>query len=167
MKTSSADTETGNPTPAISEKRLLELIATVLSHYICETNPYVLFNGLLEALLEITSSEYGFIGEVFYDDKNQPYVKCYATTNIAWDSDTRKLYEENRQKGMIFSKLDSLYGSVLQDRPAGDLQSARRRPPQWRTAQRPPSSQCLHGTAFLRGRKTAGDGGYCQPGQRL
>ena len=113
MKTSSDDTETDNPTPAIPEKRLLELIATVLSHYICETNPYVLFNGLLEALLEITSSEYGFIGEVFYDEKSRPYVKCYATTNIAWDSDTRKLYEENRQKGMIFSKLDSLYGSVL------------------------------------------------------
>ena len=113
MKANSTDTETIDAPSAIPEKHLLELITTVLSHYICETNPYVLFNGLLEALLEITRSEYGFIGEVFYDDKNHPYVKCYATTNIAWDSDTRRLYEENRQKGMIFSKLDSLYGSVL------------------------------------------------------
>lgn len=98
---------------AISEKRLLEIIATVLSHYICETNPYVLFNGLLEALLDVTASEYGFIGEVFYDDDNRPYVKCYATTNIAWNRETRQLYEENQQKGMIFSVLDSLYGTVL------------------------------------------------------
>ncbi|WP_456447199.1 GAF domain-containing protein [Thiolapillus sp.] len=110
MNHNTSGNQSNSPIP---EKRLLELIATVLSHYICETNPYVLFNGLLEALLDITGSEYGFIGEVFYDAKNQPYVKCYATTNIAWDEDTRKLYEENRQKGMIFSKLDSLYGSVL------------------------------------------------------
>ncbi|WP_456405912.1 GAF domain-containing protein [Thiolapillus sp.] len=99
--------------PPISEKDLLEAITTVLSHYICETNPQVLFNGLLEALLDITDSEYGFIGEVFHDDQDQPYVKCYATTNIAWNADTRALYEENRQKGMVFSKLDTLYGSVL------------------------------------------------------
>ncbi len=100
-------------TTPIAEKDLLEAITTVLSHYICETNPQVLFNGLLEALLDITDSEYGFIGEVFYDERHQPYVKCYATTNIAWNADTRALYEENRQKGMVFSKLDSLYGSVL------------------------------------------------------
>jgi DNA-binding winged helix-turn-helix (wHTH) protein len=113
MNPGGPDKGSDNPASAIPEKQLLELIATVLSHYICETNPYILFNGLLEALLEITSSEYGFIGEVFHDDGNHPYIKCYATTNIAWDSDTRKLYEENRQKGMLFSKLDSLYGSVL------------------------------------------------------
>jgi len=100
-------------TAPIAEKDLLEAITTVLSHYICETNPQVLFNGLLEVLLDITDSEYGFIGEVFHDDRDRPYVKCYATTNIAWNADTRALYEENRQKGMVFSKLDSLYGSVL------------------------------------------------------
>ncbi len=103
----------GKPSAPITERDLLEAITTVLSHYICETNPHVLFNGLLEALLEITDSEYGFIGEVFHDEREQPYVKCYATTNIAWNADTRALYEENRQKGMEFSKLDSLYGSVL------------------------------------------------------
>ena len=97
----------------ISEKHLLEVITQVLAKYICETNPYVLFDGLLDALLEITESEYGFIGEVLHHQDNTPYVKCYATTNIAWNADTKRLYEENKQKGMIFSKLDSLYGYVL------------------------------------------------------
>lgn len=100
-------------TPQIPEKLLLNAITTVLSHYITETDPYVLFSGLLEILLEITDSEYGFIGEVFYTENNAPYIKSYATSNIAWSQMTRRLYDETKRKGMIFSKPHSLYGSVL------------------------------------------------------
>jgi len=97
----------------VPEKQLLNAITTVLSHYITETDPYILFNGLLDTLLEITYSEYGFIGEVFYTEEKQPYVKSYATTNIAWNDETRALYDENKRKGMLFSRFDSLYGAVL------------------------------------------------------
>ncbi|NOY63325.1 MAG: GAF domain-containing protein [Gammaproteobacteria bacterium] len=97
----------------ISEVLLLNAVTTALSQYIAETNPDVLFNGLLETLLELTGSEYGFIGEVFYSDDNKPYIKSYATTDIAWNAQTRKLYDEVKQRGMLFSKFDSLYGSVL------------------------------------------------------
>lgn len=97
----------------ISEYSLLASITAVLSQYITETNPYILFNGLLNILLEITDSEYGFIGEVFYTENNEPYIKSYATTNIAWSEETRRLYDETRKKGMLFSRLDSLYGAVL------------------------------------------------------
>ena len=100
-------------TPQIPEKQLLSAITTVLSHYITETDPYVLFNGLLEILLDLTKSEYGFIGEVFYTEDDKPYIKSYATTNIAWSEETRCLYNKTRRNGMIFSKVDSLYGSVL------------------------------------------------------
>jgi len=104
---------TPQTTPKIPEKLLLNAITTVLSHYITETDPYILFNGLLEVLLDITDSEYGFIGEVFYTEDNNPYIKSYATTNIAWSKKTRHLYDETKRKGMIFSKPNSLYGSVL------------------------------------------------------
>lgn len=97
----------------IPEKLLLKAITTALFQHIEETDPYVLFSGLLDTLLELTGSEYGFIGEVFYDDKHVAYIKSYATTNIAWSEDTQRLYEEAKRKGMIFSKPDSLYGAVL------------------------------------------------------
>ena len=100
-------------TSEIPEKRLLKAIATVLSQYISETDPYILFNGLLDALLDVTQSEYGFIGEVLFDPGGKPSVRSYATTNISWSPETKRLYEENRRKGMIFSRLDSLYGAVL------------------------------------------------------
>ena len=92
---------------------LLDTISRTLSDYISEANPYVLFNGLLDDLLALTGSEYGFIGEVFYSGDGLPYIQSYATTNIAWSGETRKLYAETAQKGMLFSKLDSLYGEVL------------------------------------------------------
>ncbi len=100
-------------TQQVSEKYILDAITTVLSNYIAETDPYVLFNGLLDVLLEITGSEYGFIGEVFYTNEGSPFVKSYATTNIAWSKDTNRLYEDNKRKGMVFSRPNSLYGAVL------------------------------------------------------
>ncbi|MEH6626877.1 MAG: GAF domain-containing protein [Motiliproteus sp.] len=92
---------------------LLETISNTLSRYISESNPYLLFNGLLKDLLKLTHSEYGFIGEVFHNADGTPYIQSYATTDIAWSADTRKLYQETAEKGMIFGKLNSLYGDVL------------------------------------------------------
>lgn len=97
----------------VSEYSLLTSITMVLSQYITETDPYILFNGLLDSLLEMTDSEYGFIGEVFYSENNQPFIKSYATTNIAWSERTKQLYNETQKKGMLFLRLDSLYGAVI------------------------------------------------------
>ncbi|WP_421869522.1 GAF domain-containing protein [Motiliproteus sp.] len=93
--------------------QLLETISSTLSRYINESNPYRLFNGLLEDLLRLTNSEYGFIGEVFYDRQQLPYIQNYATTNIAWSDETKQLYQDTLEKGMVFKKLNSLYGEVL------------------------------------------------------
>ena len=114
----------------IPEASLLKAITEALSQYIVEADPYVLFNGLLETLLELTGSEYGFIGEVFYSEEEKPYIKSYATTNIAWSDETQQLYEETKKNGMVFARLDSLYGAVLttgqliiSNKPASDSRS--------------------------------------------
>jgi transcriptional regulator with GAF, ATPase, and Fis domain len=119
-----------NNAEKIPENLLLKAITTALSRYIAETDPHVLFNGLLDTLLELTASEYGFIGEVFYTKDQTPFIKSYATTNIAWSEETQKLYERAQKKGMIFSREDSLYGAVLKtgkliisNQPASDSRS--------------------------------------------
>lgn len=96
-----------------SDRSLLLSVSSILSQFITETDPYILFGGLLDSLLELTGSEYGFIGEIFLSDEGAPFIKSYATTNIAWSPETKKLYEETKKKGMVFSKLDSLYGAVI------------------------------------------------------
>lgn len=93
--------------------QLMDAITQTLAKYISESNPFILFNGLLDKLLTLTESEYGFIGEVFYANNGQPYIQSYATTNIAWSAETRKLYQETADKGLAFSKLNTLYGEIL------------------------------------------------------
>ena len=92
---------------------LTNAITQALTQFIAEANPYILFNGLLENLLRLTESEYGFIGEVFYNNTGQPYIQSYATTNISWSKETRELYDKTEKQGLTFSKLNTLYGEIL------------------------------------------------------
>jgi hypothetical protein len=53
-------------------------------------------------------SEYGFIGEIKYDDEGAPFLQTHAITNIAWNASTQAFYEENVESGLIFTDLDCL-----------------------------------------------------------
>ncbi len=105
---------------------LLRGITLAQSRLIEDAEPTILFDGLLENLLQITDSEYGFIGEVFYTEggepyveeaymkmRGQPYLKTHAITNIAWNEETRQFYAENAPQGMEFHNLNTLFGAVI------------------------------------------------------
>ena len=108
-----------------ASNKLLKALTQAQSQFIVDANPRTLFDGLLETLLELTQSEYGFIGEIHYTDKSEPqieahmkvrgkpYLKTHAITNIAWNESTRNLYEENAPKGMEFYNLKTLFGAVI------------------------------------------------------
>jgi diguanylate cyclase (GGDEF)-like protein/PAS domain S-box-containing protein len=68
----------------------------------------------LAALIRITESEYGFIGSI-HEDAQGRFLRTHAITNIAWDDDSRRLYDASRAKGMEFRRLDSLFGRVIVD----------------------------------------------------
>ncbi|WP_404463324.1 EAL domain-containing protein [Vreelandella aquamarina] len=70
-------------------------------------------NPLLEDLLALTSSEYGFIGEVLINDAQAPYLVAHAITDITWDQASKQFYDQNAPDGMIFSNLDTLFGHVM------------------------------------------------------
>jgi diguanylate cyclase (GGDEF)-like protein/PAS domain S-box-containing protein len=70
------------------------------------------FNSALDDLLEVTASEYGFIGEILHEDK-VPYLKTHAITNIAWNRETREFYKQNVRSGLEFRNLDSLFGVTI------------------------------------------------------
>ncbi|MBI4843706.1 MAG: GAF domain-containing protein, partial [Nitrospirae bacterium] len=92
---------------------LLESISRIQSGFIANKERASLFDEILDTLLILTRSEYGFIGEVFHTDKGEPFLKTYAITNIAWNDETRKYYEENMHKGIEFRNLKSLFGTVM------------------------------------------------------
>lgn len=108
------------------QNKLLQVITQAQSQFIADANPHILFDGLLASLLDLAESEYGFIGEILFGDaeepyledaymkvRGRPYVKAHATTNIAWNAETRRLYEENAKTGMEFHNLQTLFGTVM------------------------------------------------------
>ena len=97
-------------------RQLLGAITRAQSEFITERDVRALFDGLLENLLAVTESEYGFIGEVFFDPGGSPYLKARAITNIAWNDETRRVYEEHAPSGLEFRNLNTLFGAVLTTR---------------------------------------------------
>jgi diguanylate cyclase (GGDEF)-like protein/PAS domain S-box-containing protein len=89
---------------------MLEAIRKAQARFIADAAPRDLFEGLLEILLSLTESEYGFIGEVFHNADETPFLKTHAITNIAWNEATRVLASSNE---LEFRNLNSLFGTVL------------------------------------------------------
>ncbi len=105
---------------------LLRIISAAQSQFITSVDARVLFDGLLSSLLELTQSEYGFIGEVLFTQdgepymeeaymkvRGRPYMKAHAMTNIAWNDETRALYDQHAAQGMEFHNLHTLFGAVM------------------------------------------------------
>ncbi len=93
--------------------QLLDVIAQTLTEFITETNPYIIFNGLLNNILMLTDSEYGFMGEIFYDQDEQPHIQNYGMTNMTRNKQAQRLHEVFLRQGQKNCKIERLYGEVL------------------------------------------------------
>ena len=103
------------PRDEMRHRRLTEVMTHALTAAVNGRDQKQVFDELLRGLLEATDSEFGFIGEVFEED-GRPFLKTHAITNVAWDAETRKFYEENAPAGLEFRNLHTLFGAVLTGR---------------------------------------------------
>jgi PAS domain S-box-containing protein len=94
-------------------RNLLDTIKNVQDNYIADFNMQVTFNDILNNLLSLTQSEYGFIGEILFNAKGEPYLKTHAITDIAWNKETQEFYKNNAPNGMEFCNLKTLFGAVM------------------------------------------------------
>lgn len=96
------------------QNQLFSILKSIQDRFYLSESPYKLFNTLLENIVEITDSEFGFIGEILPDaNTGQPYLKTLAISNIAWDKESRKIYEDTKTDGVVFTNLDTLFGQVM------------------------------------------------------
>lgn len=91
---------------------LLAAISKVQSAFILESDPQQAFQSLLHALLNLTQSEYGFIGGILTGDDGLPFLKTYAITNIAWNEETELFYKQHAPV-LEFHNLKTLFGHVI------------------------------------------------------
>ncbi len=99
----------------LSEKtlELIEFITRAQGLCISGMNRHALFEEMLQGLLSLTESEFGYIGEVFYTDEGECYQRSRAISNIAWDDESRRFYRDNWQDGLKFEGNRSLHGEIL------------------------------------------------------
>jgi PAS domain S-box-containing protein len=93
--------------------QLLKALSNAQSKFITESARKALFDGLLEDLLSLTQSEYGFVAEVLYTSAGSPFLKSHSITNIAWDQQSRELYDKYSAIGMEFKNLKPIFNEAL------------------------------------------------------
>ena len=91
---------------------LLSLITDAQARFITEGADASWWNFVLERMLLLTGSEYGFIGMV-ETDASGVYLRTKSITNIAWSDETRRFYDTHAPQGMIFRNLNTLFGRAL------------------------------------------------------
>ncbi|WP_348944032.1 response regulator [Chitinibacter sp. FCG-7] len=110
--------------------KILAAITRAQAGFVDEQNRYAAFESLLSDLLELTESEYGFIGEVLFRPDGQPYLQSCAMSEMAWADSTLPAYDRQAMKGMTFSNMKTLFGAamlsgqvVIANDPANDPRS--------------------------------------------
>lgn len=96
---------------------LLSLITDAQARFITDGADSSWWNFVLERILLITGSQYGFIGMIESDASGE-YLRTKSITNIAWNDETRRFYEAHAPQGMVFRNLNTLFGRAIltQDR---------------------------------------------------
>ncbi len=93
---------------------LAEFLENIHKKFVAEEySANEVFTLILNRIIEITKSEYGFIGIIKYDESNNPYLRTYHITDISWNEETKNLYEKNKEKGFEFRNLNTLFGWVM------------------------------------------------------
>ena len=95
------------------KERLLNLLRQALQDYNLNQDFKNTTAQLLDGILLLTESAYGFIAEQQHDPQGNPYLKINAMTDITWDESSRHRYQEMPSQGLEFRNLDTLYGAVL------------------------------------------------------
>ncbi len=101
--------------PIYNDRLLLEHIQDIQSDFIASPNQRACFDELLSRLLQLTHSQFGFIGEVLHNEDGTLYFKTYANANNAPESlkfdDFKPLFEE------VLATQHTVIGNQLTDKP--------------------------------------------------
>ncbi|WP_200979300.1 ATP-binding protein [Echinicola sp. 20G] len=98
---------------AVKLNQLLKAVNETQISFFVKDNFHNTLRKLLDAIVKITGSEYGFIGEVFKDENGDPYLKTHVVSEIAWSNEMLKKFGNKYHRGLDFRNLDTLFGECL------------------------------------------------------
>jgi diguanylate cyclase (GGDEF)-like protein len=71
------------------------------------------WDAAFRSLIALSGSAFGFLGRVYRDPDDRPFLQTLAITDIVWNEWSRQLFDEYAVDGLKFRKLDSLFGITL------------------------------------------------------
>ena len=106
--------DAGQPAQTVEQtNRLLKAVSEIQLRFTREGNTRSWFEQTLQIFLDVSDSEYGFIGTVHEDDDGKSWLQSQAVSNITWDQSSRELYESSLSDGLQFRNLQTLFGETL------------------------------------------------------
>jgi PAS domain S-box-containing protein len=95
------------------QAELLDALRIVHTLSLHEATSGPTFELLLDVLLKVTGSELGFIGEIEHSAAGEPLLKCHAISTPPQGEETEAFRQRHAPGGMVFSSLQTLFGSVI------------------------------------------------------
>eukprot|EP01135_Chromosphaera_perkinsii_P011065 Nk52_evm24s2325 gene=Nk52_evmTU24s2325 len=98
-------------------KKLMEVVMEAEKSLAMLDNIHSIMTNILEGVLELMGAAYGLIGELRTDEKTkEPYLHCFALTDISWDDFSRTFYHGFKEDGWDFYGTDNLFGLCVSER---------------------------------------------------
>lgn len=95
------------------DRSLLQAIHIAQTQFITAEAPRSVFDNFLKRLVPLSESEYGFIGEMFSTPDRRPLLTIRAVSDISWNDESRRMYQQLVDGTLNFTTLNSLYGEVM------------------------------------------------------
>ncbi|WP_143309244.1 ATP-binding protein [Chitinophaga vietnamensis] len=80
--------------------KIMEMLGRINNTVALHRHPRQTFENFLDGILSITGSEYGFIGEIIYEDHEPPHLLAHAITATGWSEETKACYAANMQAAL-------------------------------------------------------------------
>jgi len=97
------------------QARLLNMLHDSLTAFILDGKFRATLDAMLDSLLELTDSEFGFLAEVLNDDRDIPYLRIQSITNIAWDPTSEEMFSRVGTDPFEFRDLSNMLGVSIHE----------------------------------------------------
>ncbi|MDR9423988.1 MAG: PAS domain-containing protein [Marinobacter sp.] len=98
------------------QTRMLNMLHDSLTAFVLEGRFRATLDAMLEGLLELSDSEFGFLAEVLYNEQDAPYLRMQSITDISWDSASRNMLNKTGTDHFEFRDLNNMLGVAIKDR---------------------------------------------------
>ena len=107
----------------MDERIILDVLLEAERDYIESGTPDKSFTIILNGLIKITKSKFGYLAEVKSAEHEKTvtnpdglYLFCHSITDISWDKESKDMYEAHRGKGFTFDNERSIFGKSLMEK---------------------------------------------------